>query len=55
MIYSIRLRPEQNDHVWSYDFLIERTSDGRLFRILTPLDEYIRKCLSIVVDRHINS
>jgi len=32
----IRLRPEHKDHVWSYDFLIERTSDGRLFRILTP-------------------
>jgi putative transposase len=30
----IRLRPEHKDHVWSYDFVIARTSDGRAFRIL---------------------
>ena len=51
----IRLRPEHKDHVWSYDFIIARTSDGRAFRILTILDEYTRECLDIVVDRRINS
>ena len=51
----IRLRPEHKDHVWSYDFVIARTSDGRAFRILTILDEYTRECLDIVVDRRINS
>ena len=25
----IRLRPEHKDHVWSYDFLMARTADGR--------------------------
>jgi hypothetical protein len=25
----IRLRPEYKDHVWSYDFMIDRTADGR--------------------------
>ena len=38
----IRLRPEHKDHVWSYDFMVARTSDGRPFRILTILDEYTR-------------
>ena len=33
----IRLRPEHKDHVWSYDFMVARTSEGRAFRILTIL------------------
>jgi transposase InsO family protein len=51
----IRLRPEHKDHVWSYDFMIARTSDGRPFRILTILDEYTRECLAISVERRISS
>jgi putative transposase len=51
----IRLRPEHKDHVWSYDFMSDRTTDGRAFRILTIIDEYTRECLAIVVDRHITS
>ena len=51
----IRLRPECKDHVWSYDFVMARTSDGRSFRILTILDEYTRECLAMRVDRHISS
>ena len=47
----IRLRPEHNDHVWSYDFVTARTSDGRRFRILTILDEYSRECLAAEVKR----
>ena len=51
----IRLRPIRKDHVWSYDFVMARTSDGRAFRILTILDEYTRECLTIVVRRRISS
>ena len=51
----IRLRPEHKDHVWSYDFLMARTADGRSFRILAILDEYTRECLAIVVKRRISS
>ena len=36
----IRLRPAHKDHVWSYDFMVARTADGRAFRILSVLDEY---------------
>src|SRR3546814_15360614 len=35
----IRLRPEYPGHVWAYDFVEERTPDGRKFRILTIIDE----------------
>ena len=51
----IRLRPEHKDHVWSYDFVMARTSNSRSFRILTILDEYTRECLAMRVDRHISS
>ena len=39
----IRLRPMHKDHVWSYDFVIARTSDGRPFRIFAILVEYTRR------------
>ena len=51
----VRLRPEHKDHVWSYDFMVDRTSDGRTFRILTIIDEYTRECLGMLVDRRITS
>jgi len=51
----IRLRPLYRDHVWSYDFLAERTTDGRAVRILSIIDEYTRECLHIVMARRLNS
>jgi transposase InsO family protein len=51
----VRLRAERKDHVWSYDFVQDRTADGRSFRILTLIDEYTRECLSLLVDRKLNS
>ena len=51
----VRLRPAYRDHVWSYDFMRERTREGRAFRMLTLIDEYSRKCLSIDVARRLDS
>jgi transposase InsO family protein len=51
----VRLRPEHKDHVWSYDFVEERTTDGRKFRILNIIDEYSRECLQAKVERRLNS
>ena len=51
----IRLRPEHKDHVWSYDFVTARTSDGRAFKMLTLIDEYTRECLAILVERRLTS
>jgi transposase InsO family protein len=51
----IRLRPERKNHVWSYDFVFHRTHDGRLFKMLTLMDEYTRECLAIDADRNLNS
>jgi transposase InsO family protein len=51
----IRLRPAYRDHVWSYDFMADRTSDGRAVRLLTIIDEYSRECLAIDVGRSLTS
>ncbi len=51
----LRLRPAYRNHVWSYDFVADRTPDGRPFRILNILDEHTRECLVSVVARRIRS
>ena len=51
----VRLRPERPNHVWSYDFVQDRTADGRLYRTLNIIDEYTREALMIRVDRKLNS
>ena len=51
----VRLRPEHRNHVWSYDFVHERTHDGRALRLLTVIDEYSRQCLAIEAGRQLNS
>jgi len=51
----IRLRPEYDDHVWSYDFMLERTENGRKFRTLNIIDEFSRVCLAIKVNRKLGS
>lgn len=51
----IRKRPEYRNHVWSYDFVHDRTHNGAPFRILNIIDEYSRECLATVVRRRLNS
>ena len=51
----VRLRPQRPNHVWSYDFVQDRTQDGRAFRMLVVLDEFTRRCLAIVVARRLRS
>jgi len=50
----IRLRPRYPHHVWSYDFMQDRTHNGQAFRILTVIDEYTRECLALKVKRQLN-
>src|ERR1700731_1888862 len=49
------LRPEYPNHVWSYDFVEDRTHDGRKYRMLNIIDEFTRECLAIRVNRKLNS
>ena len=51
----VRLRPMHQNHVWSYDFIHDRTQDHRTLKMLTVIDEYTRECLAIIVQRKIKS
>jgi len=51
----VRLRPERPNHVWSYDFVHDRTHDGRAYRTLNIIDEFTKEALMIRVDRKLNS
>lgn len=51
----IRLRAQYPNHVWSYDFVMDRTHNGKAFRMLTVIDEYTHECLAIKTRRQLNS
>lgn len=51
----IRLRAERRDHVWSYDFVEDRTHDGRKIRMLNIIDEFTHECLAIRVARKLKA
>ncbi len=46
-----QLRAQRRNHVWSYDFVFDRTEDGRQLKFMPVLDEYTRECLALEVDR----
>jgi putative transposase len=51
----IRLRAERPNHVWSYDFVEDRTHDGRKYRMLNVVDEFTHECLAIRVNRKLKA
>src|SRR5829696_3555368 len=51
----IRLRAERPNHVWSYDFVEDRTHDGRKYRMLNVIDEFTHECLAIRVARKLKA
>jgi len=51
----LRLRAEHRTHVWSYDFLEDRTHDGRKYRMLAIVDEFTHECLAIRVARRLKA
>jgi len=51
----VRLRPEHRHHVWSWDFVMDRTDDGRPLKLMVVLDEWSRECLAIRVARRLRA
>src|SRR3712207_188578 len=51
----VRLRAERPNHVWSYDFVEDRTYDGRKYRMLNVVDEFTHECLAIRVARRLKA
>jgi transposase InsO family protein len=47
----VRYRARHRNHVWSYDFLTDRTEDGRQLKLLVVIDEFTRECLAAEVGR----
>jgi len=50
-----RRRAQRKNHVWSYDFVMDETSDGRRLKMLPVVDEYTREAHAILVERRITS
>ncbi len=48
----LRLRAEHKNHVWSYDFVYDRTVDGKAVRWLNIIDECTHECLFSKPRRH---
>ena len=51
----IRLRPQYQNHIWSVDFVHDKLSSGRSYKMLTVLDEYTRKALCVEVKPRMGS
>jgi len=47
----IRLRPTHRNHVWSYDFIEDKTVNGKKIRFLNIIDEHSRECLASIPRR----
>ena len=49
---ACHLRPSRGkDDVWTWDFIFDRTSDGRSLKWLSLVDEYTRECLALEARR----
>lgn len=59
----VQLRPEYPNHVWPYDFVEDRTHNGRKIRILAAnpcfcgdvIDKFTRECIAIRVERKLKA
>jgi putative transposase len=51
----VRRRAEHKDHVWTWDFIFDRTRNGRSLKWFSLLDEYTRECLALEVNRRMTS
>lgn len=46
---------ERPNHVWSWDFISDRTDKGGPLRVLSLIDEYTRQCISLTVARSLKA
>jgi len=47
----VRRVAERPNHIWSVDFIFDRTENGRSLKILSVIDEFTRECIALVVGR----
>jgi len=51
----VRQRALHKDHVWAWDFIHDRTTDGKALKWLTLVDEFTRECLALEVGRSLTA
>jgi putative transposase len=51
----VRRRAEYKNHVWSYDFTMDQTADGKRLKLMPVVDEFTRECHAIEVERSITA
>lgn len=51
----IRLRPHYPNHIWSIDFVHDKLSTGKPYKMLTVLDEYTREGLCVAAQSRMNA
>ena len=51
----IRLRPQHSNHIWSIDFVHDKLTNGRSYKMLTVIDEYTREALCGAVRPKMNA
>lgn len=51
----IRLRPKYQNHIWAIDFVHDKLSNGRPYKMLTVMDEYTRQALAVHVGTKLGS
>jgi transposase InsO family protein len=51
----VRHRAMHQDHVWAWDFVHDRTEDGRALKWLSIVDEHTRECLALEARRSFKS
>ncbi len=50
-----RRRAKHPNHVWSYDFAMDATEEGRRLKVMPVVDEYTRECLALEMERSISA
>ncbi len=51
----VRHRAEHKNHVWSYDFTMDQTAEGKRLKLMPVVDEFTRECHAIEVERSITA
>lgn len=51
----VRLKPAYPGHMWSYDFIYDRTETGAQLKIMPVIDEFTRRCFVVDVSRSIKA
>ena len=51
----LRRNAEHRNQIWSYDFTMDQTADGKRLKLMPVVDEYTRECLAIEVERSMSA